>query len=122
MALKQGTMLSIAFDHDAKRHPYPDAVDAAPAEHGIYIILDGEDRCIYVGKADSPTTTIRSRLQDHVRGDDPANTRCINRYSPEAFAFLTKDELPARGSLPEFESLFIKDYKADGQARCNDLV
>ena len=120
MAIKSGGLLTLGFDHDAVRHPYPDAVGSAPTENGIYIIVDGEDRCIYVGKADSETTTIRSRLQAHVRGDDPANTRCINSHLPVAFAALTTDELPTRGTLSEFETMFIQDYKREGQAWCNE--
>ncbi len=84
---------------------------------GIYMILDGEDSCIYVGKADGET--IRSRLQSDVRGDDEKNTRCINGYSPAKFIFVTEDQI-TNATIADLESLFIQDYWSDGQARCND--
>ena len=67
MALSRGHLRTMAFDHDAARYRYPEDVDNAPAEKGIYMILDGQDNCIYVGKAEGET--IRSRLQNLERDD-----------------------------------------------------
>ena len=118
MALRTGHLFTIAYDHDATRYRYPeDVADKAPAKNGIYMILDGDDNCIYVGKAEEET--IRSRLQSHVRGDDAKNARCIDGHSPAKFIFVTEDEI-SRGTISELESLFIQDYKSDGKAPCND--
>lgn len=117
MALRTGNLLTIAYDHDAIRYRYPEDVDTAPTKKGIYMILDGDDNCIYVGKAEGET--IRSRLQSHVRGDDAENTGCINSHSPAKFIFVTEAEI-SRGTIGEFESLFIRDYKSEGNAPCND--
>ena len=49
----------------------------APEASGVYGIYNAV--WIYVGEADN----IRSRLLDHLAGDDP----CIDHYSPSGFAF-----------------------------------
>lgn len=113
--IRSGHLLSLAVDREP-RHKYPDLVDAVPETNGVYMIFDEDDNCIYVGKSDSETTTIRSRLQDHIKG---GNTTCINRSNPVAFSFVEKRDI-LRSDVSALEAMLIKDYKAAGQARCNN--
>ncbi|MDE0448797.1 MAG: GIY-YIG nuclease family protein [Spirochaetaceae bacterium] len=115
--IQSGHLLSLAADREP-RHKYPDLVDAVPKTSGVYMIFDEDDKCIYVGKSDSETTTIRSRLQDHINGGD-VNTRCINNNNPVTFSFVEKRDI-LRSDVSALEAMLIKDYKAEGQARCND--
>ena len=112
----QGTLHTLGQHHGGKRHAYPGEVDTAPEVSGIYVIFDKNDRCIYVGMSDSETTTIRSRLLDHVRGDEQG--RCINEHLPSSFFVQTEDEIP-RGRIDEWETKYITDYRKSGQAMCN---
>ena len=91
----------------------------APAESGIYTIFDDQDRCSYLGKSDSETTTIRSRLQSPVRGGDSENTSCINGHSPAAFVVQTKAAILS-GTVAGRESMYIQDYWNNEQGLCNE--
>ena len=116
--ITSGHLQSLATDREL-RYKYPDDVGHAPEVNGVYMIFDRNDNCIYVGKSDAETTTIRSRLRAHINGDE--NTRCINANSPAAFSFLEERHV-LRGDIAGLEAILIKDYKQSEQAGCNDVM
>ena len=116
--ITSGHLQSFAADREP-RYRYPDDVDRAPEVNGVYMIFDGNDNCIYVGKSDADTTSIRSRLRAHINGDE--NTKCINESNPASFSFLEERHV-LRGDISGLEAVLIKDYKESGQAICNDVV
>ena len=70
----------MAFDHDATRYRYSEDVDNAPAEKGVYMILDGQDSCIYVTEDQIVNETISELesvfIQDYWSdGQAPCNDR-----------------------------------------------
>ena len=115
-----GRLRTLVLHNLRKRFAYPEDVDSAPEKNGIYVIYDAQDRAIYIGKSDSQHTTIRSRLKDHVDGKDPENTRCIQNHRPVSFAYETSDEIT--GKIADYETEYIKDYRDNGQASCNNRL
>jgi len=101
-----------------QRGYYPENVDEAPYADGVYGIFTQGGRCIYVGMSDAPTTSIRGRLQRHVSGS--SNTRCINSESPWYYTYELKSQIS--GTVAARERALIREYKALGQAPCNDIV
>lgn len=57
-------------------------VDKSPDDHGVYELYEGEE-LIYIGRAAGDGVTIRSRLQDHFRGDDGSCTQRADGYRRE---------------------------------------
>ena len=88
------------------------SVDAAPEEHGVYKLYDG-DELIYIGRADGKGVTIRSRLQSHFRGDE-------GRCTEEATSY----EREVTEGAKYWEDKLLADYKkAHGKyPRCNDMA
>ena len=65
------------------RYPFNAAnVDKSPDEAGVYALYDG-DECIYTGRAKGDTTTIRSRVQDHLSGREGKCTQEATHYRRE---------------------------------------
>ena len=57
-------------------------VGRSPNEAGVYALYD-DDECIYIGRAKGDTTTIRSRLQDHLGGREGECTQDATHYRRE---------------------------------------
>lgn len=87
----------------SQRGSYPDGVDKAPAEEGVYGIFKGS-RCIYVGMSEDD---IRDRLQAHAGGYS-SKARCINGYSPTYYLY--EDSSDYSGSAGDREQELIDEY------------
>jgi hypothetical protein len=60
--------------------PFTEAnVDSSPAQSGVYALFDGK-AVVYYGCSD---TSIRGRLQCHLRGDEGPCTRGASHYKRE---------------------------------------
>ncbi len=65
------------------KHKFADEVIVnSPEKAGVYALYDG-DETIYIGRAQGGTTTIRSRLQAHKRGDEGDCTKGATHYQRE---------------------------------------
>ncbi len=87
-----------------------DNVDKSPDDHGVYELYEG-DELIYIGRAAGDGVTIRSRLQDHFRGDDGRCTQQATTYrrevtnTPKAREVeLLNEHLRRHGRLPRCNS------------------
>jgi hypothetical protein len=56
-------------------------IDHAPKSSGVYILYSGQ-RVLFIGKAIG-TSTIRSKLQSHKRGDEGPLTRYATHFTRE---------------------------------------
>ena len=54
----------------------------APDSHGVYELWENS-AVIYIGRAAGQGVTIRSRLNDHARGDDGPCTKVYTHYKRE---------------------------------------
>jgi excinuclease ABC subunit C len=63
----------------------------APREPGVYIMRDGENRIIYVGKA----RILRNRLGSYFSGEKDVKTRTLLRHAVSIETIIVKDEYEA---------------------------
>jgi hypothetical protein len=61
-------------------------VDKSPENAGVYALFDGNE-CIYYGRAQGGSVTIRSRLQSHQRGDEGPCTKKATHYKREVTSY-----------------------------------
>ncbi len=85
----------------------------SPEMAGVYALYDG-DETIYIGRAQGDTTTIRSRLQAHKRGDEGTCTIDATHYRRE----------PTESAVRR-ETELLEEYKRNNGGRlprCNKRV
>ena len=82
----------------------------APEKPGVYALQDGAE-VIYYGRAVGPSTTIRSRLQDHHAGREGPCTQGASHFRYEEIPEPERRELEL---LNEFEEKFGR------LPRCNE--
>lgn len=106
---------------NSQRKPYTQSgIDEATTKIGVYGMFDSDDECTYIGKTEDRSEGIRGRVQDHYNGHT-SNSRCINQvYSSTHFRW--EDETDFSVSIAERERQLIREYKAKGEAYCNDRV
>jgi len=55
---------------ELRRYPFlPAVIEGAPEQAGVYVLWEG-DELTYIGAAGPGTMTIKSRLLEHLRGED----------------------------------------------------
>ena len=87
-------------------------VDRAPLDHGVYVLFVGNET-IYIGRASGTGVTLRSRLQEHQRGDEGPCTKQAATYSRESHEDAAAREL----------ELYREHVATHGRPpRCNDRV
>ncbi len=65
---------------------------SAPDQHGVYGLYDAADTCIYYGRAAGTDVTIKSRLLDHLNGDDGPCTQGAAFFRFEVTLFAANRE------------------------------
>lgn len=108
------------FKHPSiQTKPYTQAgINASTTRIGVYGMFTSQGRCVYIGKTENRSEGIRGRVQDHFDGNT-GNSYCINRtYSTTYFQW--EDESDFSVSIAERERQLIREYKAKGEAYCND--
>ena len=101
----------------AERHIYTeeDIKENAYNGKGCYYIFDFDENLTYIGSSDSKTTTCRSRLLDHHRGDEGNCTSdSKNLY------YASEYQADPRGS--ERTQLLRYELEHGALPKCNDVV
>lgn len=87
---------------------------------GVYGIFNRTGQCIYIGKTEDESEGIQGRVRKHYNGQT-VNSYCINRtHSPSYFTW--DDVTDCSGDIPNREKELVREYKAKGEAFCNDRV
>src|SRR5258708_3495219 len=86
-------------------------INRSPAKAGVYALYSKSGELIYVGRSKGGTTTIRSRLQCHLSGDEETCTQGASFYRREA---MTSPVSREKELLEEYERILRK------LPRCNE--
>ena len=106
---------------NSQSKPYTQAgINQATTKIGVYGIFNSSQQCIYIGMTEDRSEGIKGRVQDHFDGKT-GNSYCINTtHAPSYFTW--DDETDCNGNVPNREKELIREYKAKGEAFCNDRV
>ena len=109
---------------NSQRKPYTQVgINGSTTSIGVYGIFDSQNSCIYIGMTENRSEGIRGRVMDHYDGNT-GNSYCINQtHTPSYFMWEDEGDITRdKKTISEREEELIREYKAKGEAYCNDRV